>query len=97
VHVKHTQLHLDWLSCAGGLRNAWKLVSPQKSITVFANTEQQKSEWIEAIQAAIQSVVEHRKIWIQRKFMCIFILKPQNPLRHCGFADLIGLALKKFE
>uniref|UniRef100_A0A6A7G2U5 Brefeldin A-inhibited guanine nucleotide-exchange protein n=1 Tax=Hirondellea gigas TaxID=1518452 RepID=A0A6A7G2U5_9CRUS len=67
----HRALHLslckvvDIRNSERNLRNAWKVISPQKSITVFASTEQQKSEWIEAIQAAIDSVIKHRRIWMR--------------------------------
>eukprot|EP01083_Nonionella_stella_P082049 226419_1 len=63
MHLTLVQI-VDIPNSKRGLRNAFKLISPKKAVTVFASTEQGKSEWLEAITSAIQATLEDRDRWI---------------------------------
>jgi len=50
------------------VKNAFRIVSPQKPILLIASTAQEKHEWFQLIQSAIQEQVELRARWINANF-----------------------------
>jgi len=53
------------------IKNAFRIVSPQKPILLIATTAQEKHEWFQLIQSAIQEQVELRARWINENYQTL--------------------------
>merc|ERR1712130_1031506 len=50
------------------IKNAFRIVSPQKNIILIAETSKEKHEWFQLIQSAINKQIEQRARWINENY-----------------------------
>jgi len=67
------------------VKNAFRIVSPQKPILLIASTVQEKREWFMMIQQAIQQQIENRTRWINENIASLESIHETARLsRYCG-------------
>jgi len=54
-----------------GVKNAFRIISPQKNIILIAETSKEKHEWFQLIESAIEKQMEHRARWINENYQTL--------------------------
>ena len=69
----HRVLHLSLCQIADvdEVKNAFRIISPQKSVLLIATTNKEKHEWFQMIEAAINRETEVRARWINENYQSL--------------------------